>query len=178
MLNMDLKVNLCSLHLGVGLDRYTIDDAKLKKVGFFGRKMIKAKKGNTVYWAKNCFIKCFGKNINWTPMLDKSDGPYMCGTSAFVHLVENNIHMITCQEIGNSTVAKMDFQNISRVCTEVHGEPQTVKDRFVIWQDFESAIVLELSLSEKNCYFHWILSNVDESVLQDFGLAGRSYDHP
>ncbi len=37
MLNMDLKVNLCSLQLGIGLDQSVIDDTKLKEVGFFGR---------------------------------------------------------------------------------------------------------------------------------------------
>ena len=67
-----LQVNTLPLALGEAVSVETFHNHGIQKVGFFGRFMLKSKKGEVIYWSKNATLGYIDDNYNNSimPILD------------------------------------------------------------------------------------------------------------
>lgn len=158
MTKLDLKINQLDILLGMKLDTTKLKTHKIKKLGlstelFFG---FKKEPGQTIFWAKNCDIQCFGDKFTLFPNLDASDGPdMMYGTSAYLTYKDNLLNKVTFQLIENEFAANWIVNKFYKSATEIFGQP-TTNDGWTIWSNTDCDVIIEKPILSKHAYFHWI----------------------
>ncbi len=163
MLNLDLMINYCRIHLGEEINQNMIQEAKLKKLGIWGGIFLKKPKGTVIYLAKNCHISSLNLQIALIPQLKPSDGPFMFATSAFLYTAGGKIYKIVYQLLDNKDIAISEYNFFAKTCSNIYGEPKMQHDKLCIWEDKQSSIISELGNNPKNYFVYWIL--IDPTIL-------------
>jgi len=72
---LNMKVNGYQIILSQELNETELNSHNFKKVGFFGRRMIKAERDELVYFSKNCELKYLKEELGNTifPILDADE---------------------------------------------------------------------------------------------------------
>ncbi len=88
---------------------------------------LKTSKDQTVFWAKNCRVSCFGGGLRgfsiWAN-LDTSRGPdWMSGTSAYLFFKEGVLESVKFQVLLNQTIAAGSVAQFVALCQDAFGAP-------------------------------------------------------
>ncbi len=185
MLILDLEIEEVEFKFCEVFDKNKFINTSIKKIGFIGKFLIKSFKNESVYYSKNCNIYCFknyhepksiteknmfsymtkllsNNGLLIVPNLDINSYPgTMFGTTAYLHYVDEKIWKILIQVINNDVLAPMNFDYFNKFMISIYGEGKiknNLKNIFY-WEDNESYIVSELSISRKNTFFHWMIKN-------------------
>ena len=67
-----------------------LQGAQFNKMGFFAKLLIRPQEDETVYWAKNCSVKCFDGDFVLFPNSSTQDSMTMYGTTAYLFSVKIN----------------------------------------------------------------------------------------
>jgi len=174
-MEIDLKINFRDISLGMVFDPNRLADAQIGKMGFFTKALMPVKRhpGDTLYWAKNPSISCFGERVKETAMVDPSMGAEMMnGTSAYLFFNRSRLRYVIFQVIA-SCIAAMQFTNIFReVASELLGEAERLKCMQVpstvmgitthepfhlqyVWRADGQCLISEIGQSGKNAFVHW-----------------------
>ena len=95
-----MKVNGYQIVLGQELNETHLNSHNFKKVGFFGRRMIKAERNELVFFSKNCELKYLKEDFGDVifPILDaKAGAAIMYGTSSYLWYKQNNLSKFVFQ---------------------------------------------------------------------------------
>ncbi|MBT3823347.1 MAG: hypothetical protein HOD43_06300 [Candidatus Marinimicrobia bacterium] len=177
MIELELKVNGCGFHLLELEDIRKLKDSGFKKVGYFSRKLIKAKQNEKIYFSKNCTISLFKslQNQSDAQTIDKKvfgefifgpsgksrdylSGPW--GTSIYTYFVESKLQKVSFQTIGNRIMAKKAIMEFEKRVLAIYGEPNDVQEdetRICTWIGGNSKVISELNESISNSYIHWAI---------------------
>ncbi len=172
MIKIELEINNVEFQLNEIEDLSKLKRAKFKKVGFFYRHLFNPKKGEKIYFSKNCSIslfKSFGKKFD--PYSKELDyflfGPstigqgytYSWGTSAFFYFFDNKLYKFSFQTIKSRVMAKKVIYEFEKRIVSVYGNPictQQNENRICSWTDENSKIITELNESIQHSFIHWI----------------------
>ena len=114
---LNITINDFQIILNQELSEKELNGHNLTKVGFIGRKFIKAKRCEDVFFSKNCELKYLtGDNGNIiSPILDSNTGAtIMYGTSSYLWYEHNRLSKFVFQIIQDKFVAlkhSKDFEN-------------------------------------------------------------------
>ena len=164
-MNINLKINGIPFKINELIDKEKIFSAKIKKAGFFARRMIKVNKPITLYWAKNCEISFFNDELTITPNLDSKMGASMMfGTSCYLFCDNERINRMTVQIIKNSGASQYYAKKLKDIAITKIGEPIIQRrneisdlEKIVRWTDNEMQFLYEFNNTFENVYFHWLI---------------------
>ena len=145
-MELNLRINDYSIALDQELNEAILKKHAFKKIGFFGRRLIKPAKDQIVWWAKNCGMKYineeFGNSIY--PMLDtKAGANSMFGTSAYLWFKEDKLIRLTFQMIQNKMAAEIELKKFEERLVEFFGNPTSSEHPFVTWETETQKFTLE-----------------------------------
>lgn len=160
MKKIDFKINGVSFELGTPIEKNKLAEARCKKPGLFSRRMIPTEPGDTVYWAKNCVVSCFGKSIVWASVSMKhwkNVGPrtpnMMYASTAYLFYENNSLKKVTFQLWGNISMALVACDTFEKICTENIGPGHQTSKGYTAWSYNDS--ILECRLGKKGVWFNW-----------------------
>jgi hypothetical protein len=172
MIDLDLQINSYPVRLGISINNDLIKGIGLKKVGFFRRWQLKVAKGQILYWTANPTISCFelqyaifpkiSKDFSFKMFRELRRAGMVFGTSAFIWLKNHIVEKMTFQCIHNKYVAKQKLDEFREVCEKRYGPAEKqLDDLLAIWEDSNSKVISELSMSGNHSYTHWIMKRND-----------------
>lgn len=145
-MELNLKINDCSIALDQELNETILKKHDFKKIGFFSRLLIKPAKDQIVWWAKNCEMKYINEEFGNTiyPILDiKAGADLMFGTSAYLFYKENKLIRLTFQIIQNKMAAQIFLRKLEEKIVEIFGNPTSSEYPFVTWETETQKFTLE-----------------------------------
>ncbi len=166
-MNIKIEINRIPFNINELIDKEKISTAKIKKLGFFAKRMIKANKLDVIYWAKNCEISFFNEEHTIIPILDSKMGSSMMfGTSCYLFYNNEKINRISIQIINNSGASQYHAKKIKEVAITKIGEPEIIRrnqnsdlEKIVRWAEKEVQFVYEFNDTYKNVYFHLFMDS-------------------
>jgi len=159
-MNIDLKINDTEFSIGADIGESELNSGGFEKSGFFTKRMLKTPRGQTLYFSKNCTIKCFNGSFNYYPVFgdNPDDYDYMCGTSCFIFMDGNKIVKIVFQVINGKIQSISAYKEMKDLMRKKYGDPINECSTVESWGDENESFICELSSSKKNSYFHWVTS--------------------
>ena len=178
MIELELEINGEEFRLNEEENIDKLKQANLKKIGFITRRLLKQKKGEIIYFSKNCFITFFKSLKN---QIDKNNydsdgkllsefvfGPsgrnqnYMSGpwgTSAYLYFVNYKLYKISFQTIYNHIMAKQSIIEFEKRMVNIYGKTECFVQngiRICTWVEGNSKVVTELNESHQHSFIHWV----------------------
>ena len=161
MLELNLRVNGYSLALQQNMDEVELSRHKFKKLGFFGRLLVKPGKGEIVWWSKNCDLRYLDDDYRNSicPILDRKAGTRMMfGTSAYLWHVRNRLVRLTFQIVDNRIVAQVALARIEEKLRELSGDPIESEPLLRTWEAGDQKLVLEYP-KQAHGFIHFMSEN-------------------
>ena len=178
MIDLEFEINgeIFCLNEKENIDKLIASD--LKKLGFFSWRLLKPKKGEKIYFSKNCFIALFKSLKNqsgqkkyefegevldefmFSPSGNNQDylsGPW--GTSIYLYFIDNELNKVSFQTIGNRIMSKKVIIEFEKRIVSIYGKPEFKNhngSRICTWTDENSKVISELNESLQNSYIHWM----------------------
>jgi hypothetical protein len=173
-MDIDLKVNHLGVSLGMAFDPSGLASAEISKMGFFSKALMPIAKqpGDTLYYAKNPIITCFGERVLSTARVDRNRADMMHGTSAYLFFNSNRLRYVIFQVIANYIAATGFTNSFREVASEVLGKPETLNYTQIpysvmgitgyepfhlhyVWVADGQRLLSEIGQSGKNAFVHW-----------------------
>ncbi len=173
MINLEFEINGTEFILNEKKNIEKLKSSKFKELGFFSRKMLKANKWETIYFAKNCFISMFKsiekqakifdvdllEELRFGPSGDAHyySGPW--GTSAYMYYVNDSLKRISFQTISNRIMSVKFIEEFEKRIVSIYGKPELDypnKIKSATWRDLDSVVISELNEEAQNSYIHWL----------------------
>ena len=153
---LNMKVNGYRIGLGEELNEIQLNSHSFKKVGFFGRRMIKAERNEIVFFSKNCELKYLKEDFGDVifPILDaKAGAAIMYGTSSYLWYKQNKLSKFVFQIIQNKMAAQKHIEELEQKLIESIGKPYSTNGTFTIWEMENQRFLLEYPKNEHG-YIH------------------------
>lgn len=156
---LDLKINDVSFVVGTDTGKSKLISGGFKKSGFLTRRRLKTPSRQTLYFAKNCTIKCFDGDFDYYPVLGNSpqDLEYMCGTSCYVFINRYKIVKIIFQVIAGKIQAISANHMMKELMNKIYENPINADTSITSWEEGDELFICELNSNKENAYFHWSL---------------------
>ncbi len=158
---LNMKVNGYQIVLGQELNETQLNSNNFKKVGFFGRRMIKAERNELVFFSKNCELKYLKEDFGDVifPILDaKAGAAIMYGTSSYLWYKQNSLSKFVFQIIQNKMAAQKHIEELEQKLVESISKPYSADGAFTIWEMGNQRLLLEYPKNEHG-YIH--LTRID-----------------
>jgi hypothetical protein len=153
-MEIDLRLNDVGFTLGEKLDAGKLASAKCEKLGFLARLQIRAKSGESVYWATNCDIRCFGDEFRLFANLDWEDGAdLMVGTFAYLYFGKAGLGRIAFEVLEDHVAAIAATEGFQRLCERAFGAPVSRSPE--CWNDGRHVISCSLVNTGTRALFEW-----------------------
>ncbi len=143
---LNVKVNGYQIILSQELNETELNSHDFNKVGFFGRRMIKAECNELVFFSKNCELKYLKKEFGNTifPILDAKAGTaIMYGTSSYLWYKQKILSKFIFQIIQNKMAAQKHIEELEQKLVESIGKPYSTNGAFTIWEMGNQRLLLE-----------------------------------
>ncbi len=143
---LNMKVNGYQIILSQELNETELNSHNFKKVGFFGRRVIKAERNELVFFSKNCELKYlkeeFGNII--FPILDtKAGAAIMYGTSLYLWYKQKILSKFVFQIIQNKMAAQKHIEELEQKLVEYIGKSYSTNGAFIVWEMGNQRLLLE-----------------------------------
>ena len=183
---MDIGLDINNLHvrLDMPLGRSEFTAAGIVKPGFFAKPFLRPfpykRDGDTVLWAKNPVVSCFGGQAGASPnasismirgMSLRAGRDFICGTSAYFFFNDGALRLVIAQVIMSFSWAQRfteEFREaaVSRFgkghCTDLRSIPvlggsTTRKQEYLLcsWTDETGILVSELAATGDKAWVRW-----------------------
>ena len=146
-----MKVNDYQIFLSQKLNETQLNSHNFKKLGFFGRRMIKTERNELVFFSKNCELKYLKEDFGDVifPILDtKSDAAIMYGTSSYLWYKQNNLSKFVFQIVQNKMAAQKHIEELEQKLVESIAKPYSANGAFTIWEMGNQKLLLEYPKDE------------------------------
>lgn len=161
-MKINLRVNDYPISLNQELNEKELKKHDFRKVGVFGRLLIKPAKDEIVWWSKNRGLKYLNDDFGNTiyPILDiKAGADIMYGTSAYLWFKGNKLIKFTFQIIKNKMAAQMSLEKLEEKLIEFLGNPTSSDQPLIIWERENYNFILEYP-QRMNGYIHLMNKNL------------------
>ncbi len=142
-----MQVNGYQIILNQELNETELNSHNFKKVGFFGRRMIKAERNEFVFFSKNCELKYLREEFGNTifPILDtKAGAAIMYGTSQYLWYKQKILSKFVFQIIQNKIAAQKHLKDFEQKLLDSIGKPVSSIGSSIIWELENQKLILEL----------------------------------
>ena len=166
-MNIDIKINETPFSINELMNIDKLKLGKIKKAGFWAKRMVKLDKSTTLYWAKNCEISFFNDELVVKPNLKTEMGiEMMYGTSCYFFYIENRLIRITAQIIKNLGASQYYAKELKELAIKKIGEPEIQRrnemsdlEKNVKWADNNIQFFYEFNDKYDNLYFHLMINS-------------------
>lgn len=145
-MKLNLKINDYPIALDREINETELKKHNFKKVGFFHKFLVKPRRDEIVWWAKNCNLKYINDDFENSihPILDTKFGPKtMFGTSAVLWFKNNKIIRLTFQIIKNKMAAEISLKKIEEKLIEFGDNPISSSKPFITWEIEKQKLIIE-----------------------------------
>ena len=142
---LNMKVNGYHIILGQELNETQLNSHNFKKLGFFGRRMIKAKRNELVFFSKNCELTYLNEDFGDTifPILHaKAGAAIMYGTSSYLWYKQNDLSKFAFQIIQNKIAAQKHIEEFEQKLVQSIGKPYSSDGTFTLWEMGNERLIL------------------------------------
>jgi len=143
---LNMRVNDYQIILSQELNESELNYHNFKKVGFFGRRMIKAERNELVFFSKNCELKYLKEEFGNTifPILDtKAGAAIMYGTSSYLWYKQKILSKFVFQIIQNKMAAQKHLKDFEHKLIGSIGKPFSSLGSSIIWEMRNQKLILE-----------------------------------
>ena len=141
-----MRVNGFRIILSQELNELELSSSNFKKVGFFGRRMIKAERSELVFFSKNCELKYLEGEFDNTifPILDtKAGAAIMYGTSSYLWYEQKILSKFVFQIIQNKIAAQKHLEDLEEKIINSIGKSISSLGFSAIWEMGNQKLILE-----------------------------------
>ena len=165
----NLIINDCCVEIGSGIRSEEFKTAKIKRCGFFARRMLKSQTGEEIFWAKNCIAGCFQREFMLLPNIRSSSRGMAYATTAYLYFLGSHIAKITVQCWGSNVTASFYAREFRKMSNNHLGDPAITNRVFHVWTIGDTYLISEYDGHSDKNYIHWVktdspyrLANSDE----------------
>jgi len=152
--DINLRINDVGFIIGEGLDIKKLTSARCERAGLLARLTMRAPRGQTVYWAKNCEISCFGGKFTLWANLDARSADMMVGTSAYLYFKNRILEKVAFQVLENETIAVRATEEFERLCQGALGPPTSHSP--TQWLYNSRVVACNLYYTRTRALFEWM----------------------
>lgn len=154
---LNFSVNKYPILLGKDLNAPVLNAHGLEKPNFWAKILLRPKKGELLFWSKNCELVYLGGDQNTiTPVLDKNKSDKVIfGTTAYLWFKKNKLTKFGFQVMQNQVVVVTSlFEEIGKRLTASIGAPVSGSSNHKIWEIDNQRLVLEIPINTRYGYIH------------------------
>ena len=154
---LNFRVNNYRILLGNSLNVVQMKAHGFEKAGFWTRLLLKHRKGEILFWSKNCEFTYLNSAENTIyPVVDKSKKDNtIFGTTAYLWYRNNTFSKFGFQVMQNqSVIATTLFEEIEEKIIKSIGKADTFSRNLKTWEMKNQKLVLEIPFQTRYGYLH------------------------